>query len=68
MVYNIPLPHINTLKNMNYISLLLVFFLFLSPANAKQPDPYAIYLKYYQIIGGLQYFGQFQRNKTMRKT
>ena len=67
MVYNIPLPHINTLKNMNYISLLLVFFLFLSPAHAKQPDPYAIYLKYYQTIGGLNRLKKIRTSYTTGK-
>ncbi len=67
MVYNIPLPHINTLKNMNYISLLLVFFLFLSPAHAKQPDPYAIYLKYYQTIGGLNRLKKIRTSYTAGK-
>jgi len=38
---------------MNYYKPLLVFLFFCSTANAAQPDPYVIFLKYYQTIGGL---------------
>jgi len=39
---------------MNYLFVPFAFLLSLSLANAEQTDPYAIYLKYYQTIGGLE--------------